>query len=155
MGYLALCFLLILQLFTYQVPAHTHDNGEKHSPLEADGAEHHKDELGKFSGKDPADMSPDELQFYYFKQHDFDNNDMLDGIELIQAMVGYEKMDIEDRGGRSDDYPMMDEEQFIKMVESVLKFEDLNNDGMVNWHEYKIAQDKKKKMREEKKNKLK
>jgi len=70
-------------------------------------------------------------------------------------MVGYEKMDIEDRGGRSDDYPMMDEEQFIKMVESVLKFEDLNNDGMVNWYEYKIAQDKKKKMREEKKNKLK
>ena len=59
-------------------------------------------------------------------------------------------MDIEDRGGRSDDYPMMDEEQFIKMVESVLKFEDLNNDGMVNWFEYKVAQDKKKKMREEK-----
>ena len=30
-------------------------------------------------------MTADELQFYYFKQHDYDNNNKLDGIELIQG----------------------------------------------------------------------
>merc|ERR1711879_331462 len=67
-------------------------HGHEHSPLEADGAEHHKDDLGTSAGKDPKDMTPDELQFYYFKQHDFDNNDKLDGNELIASMVQYEKM---------------------------------------------------------------
>ena len=37
--------------------------------------------------KDTAQMTPEELQFYYFKQHDYDNNNKLDGIELIQGKL--------------------------------------------------------------------
>lgn len=31
-------------------------------------------------------MTDRELQFYYFKLHDFDNNFMLDGLEIIKAL---------------------------------------------------------------------
>ena len=45
--------------------------------------EHLRNQIGD---KDTSDMTPEELQFYYFKQHDYDNNNMLDGIELIQGI---------------------------------------------------------------------
>ena len=46
--------------------------------------EHLKNMIGD---KDTAQMTPEELQFYYFKQHDYDNNNKLDGIELIQGKL--------------------------------------------------------------------
>ena len=46
--------------------------------------EHLRDTIGD---KDTSEMTPEELQFYYFKQHDYDNNNMLDGIELIQGIL--------------------------------------------------------------------
>ena len=45
--------------------------------------EHLKQMVGD---KDTKEMTPEELQFYYFKQHDYDNNNQLDGIELIQGV---------------------------------------------------------------------
>ena len=39
------------------------------------------------------------------RQHDYDSNNQLDGIELIQAMTHYKRMDIEDRGGNDENYP--------------------------------------------------
>lgn len=37
-------------------------------------------------------MSPRELQFHYFRLHDFDNNYLLDGTEIIKAIKhGYEE----------------------------------------------------------------
>lgn len=32
-------------------------------------------------------MSEEELQFHYFKMHDNDNNNMLDGSELIKSLI--------------------------------------------------------------------
>ena len=49
------------------------------------------------------------------RQHDYDSNNQLDGIELIQAMTHYERMDIEDRGGNDENYPRFSEQQFMDM----------------------------------------
>ena len=49
------------------------------------------------------------------RQHDYDSNNQLDGIELIQAMTHYERMDIEDRGGNDENYPRFSEQQFLDM----------------------------------------
>lgn len=37
--------------------------------------------------KDVSDMSDDEKSFYYFKVHDSDNNNNLDGLEMIKAAI--------------------------------------------------------------------
>lgn len=35
-------------------------------------------------------MSNEEKNFYYFKLHDSDNNDVLDGLELLQAATHHQ-----------------------------------------------------------------
>lgn len=40
-----------------------------------------------FSEPDLSKMSEEELQFHYFKMHDADNNNMLDGSELIKSLI--------------------------------------------------------------------
>lgn len=36
---------------------------------------------------DTSKMSEAELQFHYFKMHDSDNNNKLDGCELIKSLI--------------------------------------------------------------------
>ena len=36
---------------------------------------------------DTTKMSEQELQFHYFKMHDADNNNKLDGCELVKSLV--------------------------------------------------------------------
>lgn len=36
---------------------------------------------------DTSKMSEQELQFHYFKMHDNDNNNQLDGCELIKSLI--------------------------------------------------------------------
>ena len=58
----------------------------KFNPNDEHDKAHLLEDLQKVIGdKDTSQMTADELQFYYFKQHDYDNNNKLDGIELIQG----------------------------------------------------------------------
>lgn len=36
--------------------------------------------------KPEKDMTPQELQLHYFKMHDYDGNNLLDGLELATAI---------------------------------------------------------------------
>lgn len=51
--------------------------------------------------KDIAEMSDEEKSFYYFKVHDTDNNNNLDGLEMIKAAMH--------RHGSDDDHVDADE----------------------------------------------
>merc|ERR1711879_396637 len=68
---------------------HDHQFGEK------DEHDHHADDIKEFAQKDPKDMDEQELRFYMFKQHDFDNDDRLDGLELLKNVMKHydEKLD--------------------------------------------------------------
>lgn len=42
--------------------------------------------------RDPiAKMTPEQLQFHYFNMHDLDNDESLDGIELIKAITHFDE----------------------------------------------------------------
>ena len=48
---------------------------------------HVLDELEhQINTKQKSDMSDRELQFHYFKLHDYDNNNLLDGLEIVKAL---------------------------------------------------------------------
>jgi len=49
-------------------------------------AEHLKEDMGEWVFADGKDLSPEEMEFHYFKMHDFDNNSQLDGLEILQAI---------------------------------------------------------------------
>ncbi|KAK2160281.1 hypothetical protein NP493_1658g00002 [Ridgeia piscesae] len=156
-------FLLVLQL----VSGHGHGHGgHKHAsrrprppPNKAgihdkrvvQDAEHIKEHYeGKLAFNESA-MSPEELEFHYFKLHDFDNNTMLDGLEIFKALthlMPYDDLDLGsgnvDPKGKTTDQ-VKEEKKKLKMkyyadiVDSVMKEDDVDDDGYLTYAEYVLA----------------
>lgn len=84
-------------------------------------------------------MTEDEKNFYYFKVHDSDNNDFLDGLEMLQAATH--------RTGhihkQERDEQLEDSEnelnRIIDVIDDFLSFADLNHDGFLDYPEYAKA----------------
>ncbi|KAL6487440.1 hypothetical protein MHYP_G00040660 [Metynnis hypsauchen] len=80
--------------------------------------------------KPEADMTPQELQLHYFKMHDYDGNNLLDGLELATAITHVHK---EEKGENSQP---MKEEELIRLIDEVLRDDDKNNDGYIDYAEF-------------------
>ncbi|XP_071337360.1 multiple coagulation factor deficiency protein 2 isoform X2 [Trachinotus anak] len=80
--------------------------------------------------KPETDMTPQELQLHYFKMHDYDGNNLLDGLELATAITHVHR---EERGENSQ--PMR-EEELINLIDDVLRDDDKNNDGYIDYAEF-------------------
>ncbi|XP_052902270.1 probable serine/threonine-protein kinase fhkB isoform X3 [Anopheles moucheti] len=88
---------------------------------------------------DTSKMSEQELQFHYFKMHDSDNNNKLDGCELIKSLIHWHA---EDKAGHDEEQihrPEYTDEQLEDIVDSVMRMMDLNNDGFVDYTEYRVS----------------
>uniref|UniRef100_A0A673H687 Multiple coagulation factor deficiency protein 2 homolog n=1 Tax=Sinocyclocheilus rhinocerous TaxID=307959 RepID=A0A673H687_9TELE len=77
-----------------------------------------------------SDMTPQELQLHYFKMHDYDGNNLLDGLELATAITHVH------REARGDDSQPMKEEDLINLIDDVLRDDDKNNDGYIDYAEF-------------------
>ena len=51
---------------------------------------HIQEHLRDLANVSIEDMSEEELQFHYFKLHDYDNNNYLDGLELVAALTHFD-----------------------------------------------------------------
>lgn len=80
--------------------------------------------------KPEKDMTPQELQLHYFKMHDYDGNNLLDGLELATAITHVHR---EERGENS---APMREEDLMSLIDDVLKDDDKNNDGYIDYAEF-------------------
>ncbi|KAG7274731.1 hypothetical protein CRUP_035522 [Coryphaenoides rupestris] len=80
--------------------------------------------------KPEKEMSAQELQLHYFKMHDYDGNNLLDGLELATAITHVQK----EEGGENS-HPMK-EEDLISLIDDVLKDDDKNNDGYIDYAEF-------------------
>jgi len=92
---------------------------------------HVQEHLEGFAKVD-ENMSDDELQFHYFKLHDYNNDNRLDGIELISAITHFEKED--------PNAPGLMETELSSMVDAILKDEDKNHDGYIDYTEFALSQ---------------
>jgi len=76
--------------------------------------------------KDVSEMTDEEKSFFYFKIHDTDNNDFLDGLEMIKAAIH-----------RHGNLELQDELMHVtSVVDEFLDFADINQDGYLNYAEY-------------------
>ncbi|KAH0548805.1 multiple coagulation factor deficiency protein 2 homolog [Cotesia glomerata] len=95
-----------------------------------------------YAGLSLDTMSEDEIEFYFFKMHDKDNNTKLDGLEILHALQ--HTYHTEDDYNEVDDYNLADQiPMIIKMVDRVLEEDDLDNDGYIEYVEYVLAKEKK------------
>ncbi|CAJ0589551.1 unnamed protein product [Cylicocyclus nassatus] len=103
--------------------------------------EHHIKE--HLDGKvDPtANMTPEQLQFHYFNMHDLDKNGKLDGVELIKAITHFHA---ENPGpqhqGANTPPPLPSEIELESMIDSILRDDDFNGDGYIDYAEFLRAQ---------------
>ncbi|XP_075719321.1 multiple coagulation factor deficiency protein 2 isoform X2 [Rhinoderma darwinii] len=80
--------------------------------------------------KSEAEMSPQELQLHYFKMHDYDGNNLLDGLELATAISHVHKEN-------SLEHPRtISEQELMVMIDDVLRDDDINNDGFIDYAEF-------------------
>jgi len=95
--------------------------------------EHLKDEIGDIK---EDEMSDEDLQFHYFRLHDYDGNKKLDGLELMQAMSDYHN-----ESGIQDERETS-EEAMASTIDQILSYDDANDDGYIDYPEYIKSQQK-------------
>lgn len=89
---------------------------------------------------DTSKMSEQELQFHYFKMHDSDNNNKLDGCELIKSLIHWHddaKHKHAEKNPKQPETTIYTDEQLENIVDSVMRMMDANTDGFVDYAEYR------------------
>ena len=80
--------------------------------------------------------SEEAIQFHYFKLHDYDDNYRLDGLELYTAITHF----TDEHGAKAAHVAHLEESQVVTMVDSILKQDDANDDGFIDYYEFMQAQ---------------
>ncbi|XP_076830690.1 multiple coagulation factor deficiency protein 2 [Brachyhypopomus gauderio] len=117
-------------------PAGSHQDGDAYPPITrldrnmVQDKDHIMEHLDGVINKPEADMTPQELQLHYFKMHDYDGNNLLDGLELATAITHVHKEE-----GSEKNQPMK-EEDLIRLIDEVLRDDDKNNDGYIDYAEF-------------------
>uniref|UniRef100_V5IBS9 Putative conserved secreted protein n=2 Tax=Ixodes ricinus TaxID=34613 RepID=V5IBS9_IXORI len=99
--------------------------------------EHIKEDLAKLIElQKDGDISDEEIAFYYLRMHDFDNNSLLDGHEIMAAMHHTKEAHNHDGEGHHSDV-----DELIRLTDSALEG-DLNQDGFLSYPEIRTSLDK-------------
>ncbi|VVC39824.1 Hypothetical protein CINCED_3A001301 [Cinara cedri] len=132
-------------------PGHGHGSeGHQSHPQQvlhtniAEESEHIKKHLD-LPSLDTSTMSEQELQFHYFKMHDADNNNKLDGCELIKSLIHWHVQGGQDpaaQGGAPPPEKIFTDEELMQLIDPILNMDDTNFDGFIDYPEFVIAQNK-------------
>lgn len=82
-------------------------------------------------------MSAEELKFHYFKVHDVEGNDKLDGCELVQSLLHFHVEESSDYGVQPRS---LSDVELSTLVDSVLLTDDKNLDGFIDYSEFVSGQ---------------
>ncbi|KAJ6635752.1 Multiple coagulation factor deficiency protein 2 like [Pseudolycoriella hygida] len=88
-----------------------------------------------------SEMTEEEKNFFYFKVHDSDNNDVLDGLELLRAAT-HHSVHVEHDGDENvgeKEKSSNELDHVIEIIDDFIQFADFNNDGFLNYAEYTQA----------------
>ncbi|CAG7838407.1 unnamed protein product [Allacma fusca] len=91
---------------------------------------------------DTSKMSEQELQFHYFKMHDADNNNKLDGCELVKSLIHWHDQANHDpnAGVPIPEAKVFNDEELTNMIDPILNNDDKNKDGFIDYAEFVQAQ---------------
>ena len=123
---------LIFNFFFSNAICNEENTGHQMDPHTDFNKEHLKEDLDGVIDKKPEEMTNDELQFHYFRQHDYDKDNSLDGNEIVMSLLHHAK-DAPDGAN-----PFNSDDQLSSIVDDVLKQQDKNNDGKISFQEYII-----------------
>ncbi|XP_058454725.1 multiple coagulation factor deficiency protein 2 homolog isoform X4 [Malaya genurostris] len=130
-----------------QHPGQAPHQGQPQQVLHTNNLQHEKQHIAEHMDVpiDTSKMSEQELQFHYFKMHDSDNNNKLDGCELIKSLIHWH--DIAEEGEkkhgegeqRTEAHPQ-DDETLQSLIDPILELMDKDHDGYISYMEYRTAE---------------
>jgi len=92
---------------------------------------------------DTSKMTDQELQFHYFKMHDADNNNKLDGCELIKSLIHWHEQGSKDHNSPNKvQEKIFKDEELVTLIDPILSMDDTNKDGYIDYPEFVRAQQK-------------
>uniref|UniRef100_U5EDJ3 Putative mediator of rna polymerase ii transcription subunit 12-like protein n=1 Tax=Corethrella appendiculata TaxID=1370023 RepID=U5EDJ3_9DIPT len=136
----------------HQQQQQPHGHGHGHPPhgnpqvLNVGNLQHEKDHIAEHMEVpiDTSKMSEQELQFHYFKMHDADNNNKLDGCELIKSLIHWhehpQNAEGDDPTAEKREAQPQDDETLQPLIDPILEIMDKNYDGYITYAEYRAAE---------------
>ncbi|XP_070172384.1 lymphotoxin beta receptor inhibitor [Polyergus mexicanus] len=117
---------------------HVHGHGQSQI-LNTANIAHEKEHIAEHADVplDTNKMTEQELQFHYFKMHDADNNNKLDGCELIKSLIHWHEQDNVEGTQRNK---LFNDEELVQLIDPILSMDDSNNDGYIDYPEFIQAQ---------------
>ncbi|WAR19052.1 MCFD2-like protein [Mya arenaria] len=123
----------------------TNFNDPKFTQDQAHLKEHMKDEINM-----KERLSPEEMEFHYFRLHDTNNDTHLDGIEIMQAMahmLPVPDLTLQEKLGKSKeqiDAIMLERQEgmmkyYEDIIDRVLRDDDVDKDGYLTYSEFARA----------------
>lgn len=101
--------------------------------IEEDKA-HLSEELeAAFSREVIENMTAEERDYHYFRIHDFDKNDLLDGLEVFKAIIHEHE---HDTNNTEEDATNKSFDDIVEMIDKVLEEDDTNKDGFLSYSEF-------------------
>ncbi|KAH8382938.1 hypothetical protein KR009_005895 [Drosophila setifemur] len=94
---------------------------------------------------DTSKMSEAELQFHYFKMHDSDNNNKLDGCELIKSLIHWHEQGSKEQPHGEKPHveeKVFSDEELVALIDPILQMDDTSHDGYIDYPEFIKAQQK-------------
>ena len=91
---------------------------------------------------DTSQMTEQELQFHYFKMHDTDGNNKLDGLELVKSLIHWhDEANHDPKSGQpKPEQKIFLDEELQNMIDPILESDDKNKDGFIDYPEFIAAQ---------------
>jgi len=128
-----------------QNQGHNHDHA--HNPqqlLNTANIAHEKAHIAEHLDvpMDTSKMTDQELQFHYFKMHDADNNNKLDGCELIKSLIHWHEQGNKEPGAPNAGDKLFKDEELVALIDPILGMDDVNKDGFIDYPEFIQAQQK-------------
>jgi len=127
-----------------QPKAHAHSHGGDQKKVLHKDMQHEKEHMKEHMDVpiDTSNMSEQELQFHYFKMHDSDGNNKLDGCELVKSLIHWHDQSNHDpkSGQPLPEEKIFKDDELVSMIDPILETDDRNKDGYIDYSEFVIAQ---------------
>ncbi|OXU26722.1 sex-determining region Y protein [Nasonia vitripennis] len=124
---------------------HDHHHGQQQQILNAANIAQEKAHIAEHLDvpMDTSKMTEQELQFHYFKMHDADNNNKLDGCELIKSLIHWHEEGNKDPNhGAAAGEKIFQDDELVTLIDPILDMDDTNKDGYIDYPEFIQAQQK-------------
>ncbi|XP_055383527.1 putative cyclin-dependent serine/threonine-protein kinase DDB_G0272797/DDB_G0274007 isoform X1 [Condylostylus longicornis] len=124
-----------------------YQQGQPQKVLNAANIQHEREHIQEHMAVpiDTSKMSEAELQFHYFKMHDSDNNNKLDGCELIKSLIHWHEQGSKEphqEGKPHVEEKIFSDNELTSLIDPILQMDDTSRDGFIDYPEFIKAQQK-------------